>query len=649
MQAASQHGDGMDEIERLLLRLFGTGNPVWSWGVLPPSALGAASDGGKPPAWHGCPDTVRAAHGDIAGVRLPDHVFPVVSTIAPGRFLGLTVPVSAEPRARWHVSDAFGRFVENCGSVDESFEHLLQTIERAWRDTRGGVLPLRWRQPFAFQVLANVHLGSIAGESLQWPLAVALLRAAASGGDPGHLPFGRGPVFATGLLHDSGRIGWVGHLEGKLRGFWREYGKKRPLLLTTAQRGHIDALAEKNPCWSLDGLDVHVVDSLADLFNLPAFAKARASLVAAPRTTELDPFMLAMEQDDLGIRFERVADMVAWLLPSASAKPTYAFRLRCKRGQVLLHRGDAPASRADWEAMDTLLADNPESFGAADRIRLAAAWGVYWMDAGDPAEGLRRLDDPSVVDALPHADLAARAEWHGVAAELSRASGNPGRAVEEGWRGLRTAIAGQGHLTGRMANHTVHALLHRARAGRGTARGDDLEAARDLLGDSMGVYAPSLDPHAKEIHLGFCRHMEAEWHRLSGASYTPLPHASPPGIWDHPRLFTLLSAARNPANDPALRRSCASDLCQCAEAARQALQGPVFALLCAVYAVFHAHLRGDPTDAAVDRLEETLCAHPGLLGWPNRLRPALEALQAAAAPEERQAAVDLLCDAIPHH
>lgn len=647
MQSNDPAHSAEDSAERMLWPYFGNVNPVWSWGLALPEAALVTT-------WHGCHERLSEVYsscGEIPAdkIRLPDHVFPVVSKIEPGCHLGLLVPVSAEPRERWHVSDAFGRFVPDRGSVDASFDWLIGTIEDAWRSSQGSVLPLRWRQPFALHVIPPVHLDSVKGSSLQWPMAVALLRAAAAAGDPAGLPFGPGPVFATGTLGASGLVGPVDHVREKLEGFWREYGKGRPVLLTSTQKDELEAL-EALSSFGFSEANVHEVNSLMDLFELPQFQKACAALSDSPKSTDLDHYMLAIEREDAGIRFSQVSDMVEWLLPEASSLPSYAFRLRFKRGQVHLHGGAAPVSREDWVALDQLVATHSVQFGADDRLALAAAWGVYWMDVGSPEEGLRRLDQPDIAEARKHASLGQRAEWHDVAAELSRAAGHHDRAVEEGWSALRAATGGQGRLAGKMANHTVHALLCRARATTGAPREQDLQAAQTLLGESKGIYAPSLDPRTRDSHLGFCRHLDAEWHRVAGLGYAPEMRNAALGYWDHPYLFTLLSAARNPANPPQQRRHCAEVLFRHAESMRDRLKGEVFVLFVAIYNIVRAAAFGDPLDVAVDRLESVLCDHAAtMVGWPRRLQPALAALRAAETPAQTRLAVDALCDAVPHH
>lgn len=635
-----------------LADFFGTGNPVWCHQVRA-LAHRVSLHINKSTVMYGCANAFCSEHGANAlasfpPLQLPDHVFPIVAETEPGKSLGLVVPVSAIPREQWHLSDAFGRFGRDCDSVATSFEWLLEVIEANWRSKWGAVLPLRWKQPFAFQVLAPVHLESIDGMSLQWPLTLALLRAAASGGDVNRLPFGRGPIFATGTVHPSGAIGWVRNTGEKLCGFCREFGTDRPVLLTSVQRRELEATEGAHRRW-LSRLSIQVINGLHALFDLPEFVAARDALTAPPRATELDQFMMAMERDDAGIRFQHVANMVEWLLPAAKLKPAYAFRLHEKRGQVRLHRGDAPAAREDWEAMDDLLEQHQGLFGVGDRIRLAAAWGVYWMDAWEPEDGLRRLDSAEIAGNLQHADLATRAEWHGVAAELSRISGNYDRAVAEGRCALRIAEAGHGRLVGRMANHTVHALICRARAGQSEDRDRDLREARDLLDRSMREYAPHLDLRAREFQLGFCRPLEAELHRLAGLPYEPVFRDARLRIWDHPHLFTLLSAARNPANEPLLRQQCATQLCLGSEAMFSDHKGAVFALLAALYGLVRAQLNGQGLEAYLGRVEAVLKQFPALSGWQRNVQPAIDGLRSGTTDFENQMVLNELCDRVPYH
>lgn len=635
-----------DDREVALWPFYWRANPAWAVGV--------------PGAWPN-PETMGTVWGDAAAVdralggsaspfpnvalRLPDHVFPVVAPVDRTCRLGLMVPVLAKPAAAWRLSDAFGRFGwPEEGSVTTAFSHLLGILEETWRAHFRKVLPLRWRQPHEFQLGIPVHLDAIQGESLQWPLALALLRAAGSRGVPGRLPFGPGPVFATGEIDKAGRILDVDDVPVKLQGFLREYGPNRPLLLTRGQR---DLVADRLP----EGAVVHEINHLGELYASPDFAAGAAQLNRGPQAHTLDRLMLEMELDNAGVRFAQTLDMVNWLLPCTNNKPVYAFRLRMQRGQVCLHHGATEASEENWRIMDRLLRDYGKYFGADDRLALTNAWAEYWTDSGSPERALGILQSRIAQEMLPHASIRERTLYWGQCSQALRSEGRQEEAVVAGGCALDLARQGCGSLAGRFANFTVHALLTRARGGGPTAPGD-LAEAYQLLQESREHLMPGSDPHACVIHLGFCRHYEAEFHRISGLAYAPETFERAPGTWDHPQLFTLLSAMRNEANPESKRRAYARSLLALSADFKRAMdRTPLFLLFHAVYAVACSAVLGKQTGEATDNLDLLLHTDPRLAGWANRLHPSLKALRAAQqqGAEAEWAAIGVVCDAIPYH
>jgi len=594
-----------------LLPYFRASNPVWA------ALHGAPLPGSGPP---------------------PAHVIPAVDAQESGGATGLMVPLALSPASNWHVSDAFGRFGGEDLTIWESFDALLGTIERCWRRHFGVQLPLRWRSPLAISVEAPVHLKVIAGHSLEWPLALAVLRAAAG---RGVLPFGDGPVFATGLLLSNGSIGPAGHVREKLSGFWREYGRDRPVLLSPQQR---DSLQDEE----LEGATVHVVDHLSDLFFLDAFRPAAAALNAPATAWELDSVLRQGAMYAGELQFDRVKAMTEWALPAAQSLPHYAFRIRMQRGAVLLHGGRTAESEEDWAALRALLASNRDAFDADDRAMLAAHLSTFELDCGrcDPAAIMAFVREQGLFAQAP-CGAEAKAYLLGELSQLHRAAGACDEALEYGQAALQIARARNVSQAGKYANFVVHAHLTRARE-RAHSRSHDLDKAWHLLQESKSVLAPAHDEANRASHLGFCRHYEAEWNRLRGVPCLPPAVVRPPDYWTHPDLFAMLAAARNWANPVRVQQVAAQSLVSAAEEILHWADTPIFRLFHSVYRVVYAQVCDDSVAVALGQLDALLQEDACLIHWRDRLGASIRKWQADGGTPDRNS-LDRLCDAIPHH
>lgn len=580
------------------------------------------------PVWAGLPR--------VAWREFPQHVIPVLASRGNGERVGLVVPLEVQPGGQWHVSDAFGRFGAAGASVQQAFEGLLKTLECAWRSKRGSVLPLAWRHPQEIRLGAPVHMEAIAGHSLQWPLVVALLRGCTE-----EAVLGEGPVFATGLVRPSGVIGEVAGLREKLEGFVREYGEGRVALITPRQRAALDARL-------LEKVAVHEVRGLGDLFALKEFAPAIEALSRAAAPQELDAVVMTMDREAAAVRFDRVRDMAEWALPCAGELPAYAFRVRMRRGSMLLHRGETARSGEDWRELRALLAAERYTFDDTDRAEFAAAVLTYLMDMGvrDAHAAEEWLDGINLEEVMRTARREAAAMLAGELSQFSRAVGELEQAVAFGERALRIAREHHLAMVGKYNNFVIHARLAQARAGGAhwvAALGD---AARRLEA-SRGELAPAPGDPMRDTHLGFCDHYEAELRRLQGLPYTVRELGRPPGAWDHPYLFALLASARNRCNTRQQRVDAAERLVIAARDLRKWSDGPIFGLFLGIYEVVAANLRCEDIGAALGILEQTLEGgeEKGLAGWQARLEPALAALRSGNASH----GVEALCDAIPHH
>jgi len=589
---------------------------------------------------------------EVTDVR---HVFPVVGIDLPRR--GFVVPVGIEEAPQWHLSDAFGRFrfrdagsdTPAAGDPMKGFAALLRLVESTWQRLHGGdPLPLRWRRSFSFRVLSPLHLDTIDGDSLQMPFLVAVLRALGeipvTASTAARLPFGNGPVFSTGTLRADGTFGDVGGLTLKLRAFVREFGPGTPAILTD---GQVARLQRSRAGKTLLGLvQPHRANTVADVLSIPELAQGLRRLSAPPHLTEIDGLLAEMTRLSRGVRFGDVSQVCAWLLPKMNS-PCYRFDLLCTTGVTLCHKGRFAEAHPFLKEAAAVLTKNAGRFGVAARIRLAAYWGVLAVDAVDPS--LARPFLVGLVRNLKHASEVDRVRYWGTLCQLKRVEGRLDEAVDAGRRAVECADRALAAESGRDRNYLVHALIWRAKTGNDRRR--DLDEASRVLRASSGEWAPMGNASARQAHLGFCLHYEAEIARLRGRRF--IPPEKPPwtGDWGHPWMFVLLACARNQAHSCAERIVFAERLLALVgefppKTETPLLDGSAFGLIRGVYLVYHAHLAGLPVDTRCSALE-AWCqakARQGLPGWNRRLVPLLAQLRRGEA-----AAAEAVCDAVPFH
>lgn len=572
------------------------------------------------------------------------HVFPVYSTELD---IGLMVPLEMAPGEEWHISDAFGTFGFKNPShkrLLQVFNELLERIEKAWLERHPGrVLPLRWRRAFSLRLLCPVHVNTIEGESLQVPLVIALLRAIserpATKEAEALLPFGNVPLFATGTLQPDNTFGPIESLERKLEAFIREYGEGLPTILTAHQIQGLEATNQGKGL--LRAVRVHQADNLQQLFELPELEEALERLGEAPHPTEIDQLLDSMKRMQQGIRFNDVEAMSQWLLPSITS-PVYRFQLVRQVGLIFAHRGQFSQAQAWFDQSAEILSQHPHWFSVIEKIQLATARGTFAFDACDAS-----LAEPSIRTAqseLSYAPAAEKARFWGTCCQLSHLSGQLNEAVEAGRQSVSytdQALASEG---GRDRNYLVHALLARARSNPITKAGDLAEAA-EILRQSQNEWAPLGNARARQAHLGFCLHYEAEIARLQDRPFYP-PEAPPwSGTWGHPWMFVLLSCARNPQHSEEKRVHYARRLVAFAESLARHPDS-LFRMFLAVYRIYTGALLGESLDVPLGdliawcrRLEQR-----GFPGWQRRLGPYIDAIS-MRQPES----VEALCDAIPYH
>lgn len=572
------------------------------------------------------------------------HVFPVYSTELD---VGLMVPLEIAPDEEWHISDAFGTFGFKNPTYKRPplvFHELLQRIEKAWLECHPDrVLPLRWRRAFSLHLLCPVHMNTIEGESLQAPLVIALLRAIserpATKKAEAVLPFGNGPIFATGTLQPDHTFGPIESLERKLEAFVREYGEGLPAILTSYQ---IKMLEATDPGKGfLRAVKVYQADDLPQLFGLLELKEALDRLCEAPHPTEIDHLLASMRRMQQGIRFNDVEAMSKWLLPDIES-PVYRFQLVRQAGLIFAHRGQFSQSQARFDMAADILSQHPHWFGVVEKIQLATAWGTLAFDACDVSSA-----EPSIRMAqleLPYAPAAEKARFWGTCCQLYRLAGRLDEAVEAGRRAISytdQALASEG---GRDRNYLVHALLARARSNP-IAKAGDLAEAAEILRQSQNEWAPLGNTRARQAHLGFCLHYEAEIARLQDRPFYP-PEAPPwSGTWGHPWMFVLLSCARNPQHTGEERIHYARRLV--AFAISQARHpDSLFSLFLAVYRIYLGALPGENLDVPLGDMMAWCrrLGERGFPGWQRRLSPYIDSIS-MKQPES----VEALCDAIPYH
>ncbi|WP_319587872.1 hypothetical protein [uncultured Desulfobulbus sp.] len=570
-----------------------------------------------------------------------NHVFPVWQNIFNK---GLMVPLGIAPTDDWQISDAFGKFNFFQGTVaDPPFIALLKIVENAWKDLRREFIPLRWRQSFSLKILCPIHLDAIDGQSLHVPMIIAVLRALSFSQDTlsssAVLPFGNGPIFATGVLRgDRNTFGAVQHVQEKLEGFVREYGTGLPAILQQSQIEEIDSDL-------LSKVTVFKADSINELLCLPELADPLSKLSGPVHAGEIDKLLVTMTRYVRSVRFGDVSGMVNWLLPHVGS-PIYRFQLHRHAGQMLAHRGSFIQANEHLNSCSRLLRDHPDLFGLTDRCDLGTSAGVLAVDALDSDLATTVLDELTPhLGALP---VAKRVAYWGSKCQLLRLEERYDEAIAAGEESVRLADLGRASDSGRDRNYLIHALLARARSNYGAQGQHDLARASSLLAESQGDFAPCDDRRARQSHLTFCLHFSAELARLQGRSFD-LPDNPPwKGDWDHAWYFALLSCARNEQHGlPARIRYCDNLVKRLQKRSEKYSDyESLFFMFLQVYRVYQDLLYNQPWTDPLRVLREWCASmeERGFPGWKHRLSSCLDKLE-----QGNREAADRLCELIHYH
>lgn len=567
---------------------------------------------------------------------LPRHVFAVVLQ---GSGTGMLVPVRIQAAADWAVSDAFLRFDPQALNPLDALMKLVGRIEDAWqRVDRSAPRVLRCRKAFAIALACAIHAGAIDGESLEVPLAIALMREMCS--VDGVIPFGDKPVFATGTLEESGEFGRIYFLEEKLDAFVREMGTGHTAILTKTQ---IDGLHGSS---LLGKVEIIEANSLDDLLRMKAFRPGLKALAAPPHVTEVDNLLSLMRRSAAGVRFREALDMCDWLLPYVTSAP-YRLQLLRTAGLMRLHRAQYGESIVLYQEAARLVHGAASLLGAEERAEMAASLASFYFDACETRRGLHTIEEQ--LNNLPLLSCAARTRILGARCQLLRQAGRWDDAVDSGEQAFQYACQGFASEACRDLNYLIHALLRRAASRPPAGRKADLARAAKLITESETSWMPRGRNGAS--HRIFCLHYGAELSRLRAKSHQPIPDEPDWGKkdWTHAAMFALLACARNPAHSPELRLEYASRL-QSLAAVFQEKFGEVFLfrLFSIVYTLYHSALRSEDLSAGVADLL-AWCREQEKWGAPGWRKHLAKWCKGAPVESARQEWIESLCDAIPFH
>lgn len=572
----------------------------------------------------------------LADVELPQHVFPVHEQSTDR---GYVIPLAIHPADVWRVSDAFGTFGRS-GRTDptDRLLELLGRVEDAWEQAGGAVLPARWSCAYSLRLSCPAHFELFEGRSLQLPLLVALLRVLAGSSTASVEELPRGPVFATGTVDpDDGRFGRVLNLEAKLTGFLRELGSGRAAVLTTEQQHE---LASARP-ELLEQVQIIPADTLTELLGYEPIAQGLRALCTRYDSSSCEMLLNRMIHHAHRLEFREMQRLSSWALSHVEG-PCHRFQFSCHAALQFFHQGRFLQGWRHLQLAMQLFDAHTELFGVDDWARLLTIMGVLAIDAHHAcaaAEVMDRLEQYP----LAHLSGQRRLRVLGALCQLHRHFGNHEPAIEAGREAASLADAIHAHEADRSRNYLAHALINAYREDPG-ASGRLLEEAQQLIDASRRIGSSRTGTAARLAHLGFCRHLDAEIARLAGRPFAP---GEPcwQGDWGHPWLFTLLSCARNPRNDPELRSQCLAGLLEhSAEAVQRHGQHSLFGLLHAVYRYYAAIFRNE--DSAPARQSVTdWCATLATAGFPGWQQHLAAFVESPTSPDSAEA----LCDAIRYH
>jgi len=575
----------------------------------------------------------------LGSVELPQHVFPVHEQSTDQ---GYIIPLAIHPADTWQVSDAFVTFAESSQTdPNDNLLALLGQVEDAWERASGVILPVRWSCAYSLRLSCPVHFELFEGKSLQLPLLIALLRVLAGSSartfEDQYFPLGSGPVFATGTVEPDGRFGWVQNLKAKLNGFLREMGAGRIAVLTSEQRHE---LAISCPDL-LEQVQIIQADTLTELLDCASIKKGLHTLCRRYNPLSNELLLDRMIHLAHRIEFREMHRLANWALSHVKG-PCHRFQFSCHAALQYFHQGRFLQGRQHLQLGMQLFDANTELFGVDDWARLLTVMGVLAIDAYD-ASTAAELTDRLGHYPLAHLSGQQRLRVFGTLCQLHRHFGNHESSIEAGRKAVSLADAIHAHDADRTRNYLAHALidLHRENPSGSVHL---LEEARELVDTSQRISSSRTGTTARLIHLGFCSHLHAEIARLADQPFEP---GEPcwQGTWGHPWMFTLLSCARNPRNNPSLRRRCLDRLLEhSAEALHQHGQTSLFGLLHAVYQCYAAISRGEDSTLAQQAVIDwgKMLAAQGFFGWQQHLAAFLES---EISPEDAEA----LCNAIRYN
>jgi len=487
------------------------------------------------------------AHGALASAipprSAPAHVIPVY--VAP-LDTGIMVSMQFVPARKWRVSDAFGRFdFEGCISPQDGFDHLMVLMERYFAESLRKPTPLRWRQAFDIALGCPVHIETLDGNSLQLPLALAVVRALGKHPETGDLPLGNGPVFSSGEVTECGQIGRVEHLAKKAEGFLREYGKGHPAVLPKANESDFAQVTK-------DGFsNVRFVNCVGELLNIDR--KLKSLISAPPKRAELDVLLNVLKRKHLTRDLVSHGALIDWLAQMKAGLPEpYQYRIVIEKAYSLARRGWAIEPLALLSRARNILSSTSgcsskgncsQCIGIEDKLHLGSLWVSAACNGGDCREVEAYL--ASLEPLLCHASAASLSEYWGNRSRAAHFNGDFSQAVQCARQAVACADRGAVAYSGQNRNFLCRMLLLRAEHMVGCNQKRTLEEATKLLKASRGRHMPLAAP--KE-HALFCSRLELHCARMEGISVDPPAPLQRTEKLTLPKLYCSLEYVRNAYN-----------------------------------------------------------------------------------------------------